>query len=140
MGNMPSQRPLEGEDAAADAPDGAPTVFGRVTRATRSLVADVRRRVSVFPDLDLAAAFRIGDDGDQPRRPPDDRSASSANLPATSDAALPARERPFTSPARSGTANPPDLATTEKDGRLSVYYPDRDGAVITSDTYERVRR
>lgn len=137
MGNTPSQRPFEGEDSEGGMPDAAPTAFGRFARATRSVVAGLRRRLSVFPNLDLAAAFRFEENGEMPRRPPED---DDANLPATSESALPARDRPFTAPARDDTANPPDLAAREEDGRLSVYYPDREGAEITSDTYERVER
>jgi hypothetical protein len=142
MGNMPSQRPPEGTESEGDAPDAGTGVFGRVARGAHSLVAAVSRRLSILPDLDLTTAFRLNDERDMPRRPLAGTAQrdTEAKLPATTESALPARDRPFTSPSREGTANPPDLSATERDGRLSVYYPGRDGAKITSDTYERVKR
>jgi len=142
MGNMPSQRPPEGADSEGDASNTGTSVFGLVARGAHSVVAAVGRRMSILPDLDLTAAFRLDDDEEIPECPlaeTADRDTE-AKLPATSESALPARDRPFTAPARENTANPPDLSATERDGRLSVYYPGRDGAKITSDTYERVER
>ena len=140
MGNTPTQQPFEGDSPGADESGAGASVRETVVGFVRATLDSVRRRISVFPSLNLASAFVVDDD--------DAAVVESRRLrPASPDeaddthAALPARSLPLVQPARdTGQENEPDLEATEEDGQLSIYYPDRANARITSDTWEDVER
>jgi hypothetical protein len=115
-----------------------------VTDAVGTAVDRLRSRVSVFSALDFGRAFHIEEDPPLPTTP-EDEPESEPGLVTTdadeADDALPRRKRPLTQPVRDRSVdNGPDLQATEEDGELSIYYPDREEATITSDTYHRVDR
>ncbi|WP_336003113.1 hypothetical protein [Halorientalis halophila] len=140
MGNTPTQQPYEGDSPSGeDSPAGASlreTVVGYV----RGALAGLRRRVSVFPSLELGSAFSVSEaDVAESRRlrTPD---ADESDGQGQSLASIPDRDLPLVEPARdTGQENAPDLeATEDEDGRLAIYYPDSADARITSDTWETV--
>ena len=149
MGNTPTQQPFEGDSSDGDESTAGASLWTRVTGAVHSFVAGVRRRLSVFSDLDFGRAFRV-DDGSVDRRSrlpgevADEDAHDRPPLPqvgtSTSDG-FPKRDRPLTQPVRDREFdNAPDLEACEEDGRLSIFYPDADDATITSDTWEDVQR
>lgn len=149
MGNTPSQRPVSGGSSPTDEPTASASLLGKVTGAVRSFLGGVRTRLSVFSALDLGSAFRLdGDeagrdaDGDDRREAPPLEAAAGRTDHSSADVdGFPARDRPLSRPARdSDDSNGPDLRATEDDGRLSIYYPDREDARISSDTWQRIER
>ncbi|RXK49162.1 hypothetical protein [Halorientalis pallida] len=141
MGNTPTQQPFEGDSPDADEPGAGASVREAVVGFVRSTLGSVRRRLSVFPSLNLASAFVVEEaDVAESRRL---RPATRDEEGATDDTQTTFQNRsvPLVQPARdTGQENAPDLEATEEDGRLSIYYPDRTDARITSDTWEDVER
>lgn len=132
MGNKPSHRSFEGDSAGVSDPDSGRTALGRLIGIVRGLVGGPYRRF--VADLGHGGTSRSDGHSESGRR--EDEQVATPAVPP-----FPQRDRPFTRPARDrGTANPSDLRATEENGRLSIYYPDRDGAEITSDTWERIDR
>ncbi|WP_424019069.1 hypothetical protein ACOZ4N_06250 [Halorientalis pallida] len=139
MGNTPTQQPYEGDSPGADESDAGGSVREAVVGFVRSTLGRVRRRISVFPTLNLASAFVVDDTevADSRRLRPAHRDEDVD--PDDTQPALPDRSLPLVQPARdTGQENAPDLEATEDDGQLSIYYPDRADARITSDTWEDV--
>lgn len=139
MGNKPSHRPFEGESPGVNEPDRGGTALGRVFGIVHGLVDGLRRRVAGDRGEGRERAARAPDAEEKAGDPdPDRREDGRVTSAATS---FPRRDRPLTRPSRDGKDdNPPDLRSRTEDGRLSIYYPDRGGAEITSDTWERVDR
>ncbi|SEP22872.1 hypothetical protein SAMN05216388_10494 [Halorientalis persicus] len=143
MGNTPTQQPFEGDSPGADESGAGASVRETVVGFVRATLDSVRRRVSVFPSLNLASAFVVDDDDaavveSRRLRPADPDEGDDAD---DTHAALPARSLPLVQPARdTSRENGPDLEATEEDGQLSIYYPERANARITSDTWEDVER
>lgn len=134
MGNTPSQQPFEDETSKAGDPDAGDTVFGRVAAAVRSLFVGVRRRWTAVVEEDGPGTRSSDGDGRG-------QQSTDSLVPARTERSLPAREQPFTRPPTDGDrSNALELEAREEDGRLSIYYPDHDGAKITSDTWQRVER
>ena len=143
MGHTPSQQPSDGDPERVPTTGDDAAVVGRVRRRLTAFVDGVRRRLSVFSDLDLAAAFSVEDESTDVLGRPSRGQSEEEPLPVqrTEETALaiPERAVPFTRPARdTDDENPPDLECTEQDGSLSIYHPEHEGAEITSDTYHRV--
>ncbi|SDE79265.1 hypothetical protein [Halorientalis regularis] len=139
MGNTPTQQPYEGDAPGADESGAGGSVREAMVGFVRSTLESVRRRISVFPSLNLASAFAVDDTevADSRRLRPAPRDEETG--PDDTQPALPDRSLPLVQPARdTGQENPPDLEATEDDGQLSIYYPDRADARITSDTWEDV--
>ncbi|MFB6164822.1 MAG: hypothetical protein ABEJ31_06650 [Haloarculaceae archaeon] len=136
MGNTPTQEPVSNGSSTAGDAAASRSLLGSLRGAVGSVVGGVRARLSVFSTLEFGPAFRLdGEDGQRPSAPRRGRRGGTTG----SAGALPPRERPFSHPARDG-ANQPDLRATEERGQLSIYYPDREDATITSDTWQRVER
>jgi hypothetical protein len=140
MGNTPTQQPFEGDSPDADESGAGTSVREAVVGFVRSTLDGARRRLSVFPSLNLGSAFAIDDRNvTQSRRL---SRAGSDEAPSPNDeppARFPERQLPLVQPARdTDRENAPDLEAAEEDGRLAIYYPDRRDARITSDTWEAV--
>lgn len=148
MGNSPTQKPFEDDASEPEAAAAGAPLSARVVSAVRSVVTTVRTKCSVFSNLDFAGAFRVeeedvtvgdesGTSSDAESEPPSQVSIQRSTHP------FPARDQPFTQPVRDrDVANPPDLRASEADDtdEISIYYPDRPAATITSDTWEDVER
>lgn len=132
MGNKPSHRTFEGEPSGVSDPDSDGTALSRLLGIVRGLVGGLYRWSVVHPG---GSGGSNTPEGQVPERHDDGHVQTPVASP------FPQRDCPFTRPARNrGSANPSDLRATEENGRLSIYYPDRDGAEITSDTWEQVQR
>ncbi|MFB6084736.1 MAG: hypothetical protein ABEJ94_10885 [Halorientalis sp.] len=140
MGNTPTQKPFEGDTPEGEESGVGTSVREAVIGVVRSTFDGVRRRLSVFPSLNLGSAFVVDDAPVAERR---------RSRPARSDgddgaeegaiAPFPDRQRPLVQPVRdSGAENTPDLESTEEDGRLAIYYPEQTDARIASDTWEEI--
>jgi hypothetical protein len=143
MGNTPTQQPFEGDSPDADESGASASVRETVVGFVRSTLDSVRRRLSVFQSLNLASAFVVEESelADSRRLRPADRDEEASEDHGDPPPAFPERSVPLVQPARdTGQENAPDLEATEEDGQLSIYYPDRSDARITSDTWEDVER
>ena len=145
LGNTPTQQPFEGDAPDVDESGPGTSLREAVVGLVRSALDSARRRLSVFPTLDLGTAFvadesEVADDhrlrvhGGTDEGAADDTGSETEAL-----VRYPDREVPLVQPARdTGRANAPDLEASEENGRLAIYYPEQSGARITSDTWEEV--
>lgn len=139
MGNSPTQKPFEGDPSEPGAEAAGAALSERVVSAVRSLATTVRSKCSVFSNLDFADAFRIETEDVTAG----DETAHQTPTESPTPSEFPARDQPFTHPVRErDAANPPELRAREDadTDELSIYYPDRPNATITSDTWEDVER
>jgi hypothetical protein len=97
----------------------------------------------VFPSLNLASAFAV-DESDVPesrRLRSADSNEEGRPENCDTETTFPNRSLPLVQPARdTGSTNEPDLEARKNNGQLSIYYPDRTDARITSDTWKDVER
>jgi hypothetical protein len=144
MGNTPTHHPVPDDDSTADDSSSRSTLRGTVFGPVRGLVTSVRRHLSVFPSLTLGRAFgRSGRDIDATATEEVTQSdhTDTPILGAPASSPLPPRDRPLTEPDRNRDPdNGPELEASESNGQLSIYYPDRQGATLTSDTWQNVER
>jgi len=146
MGNTPTHHSVEDDSSGVEESTTGTPVRTRVVGAVSAVVGSVRRQLSVFSSLDFADAFQVEEDEYGARAETTDVPATRSAQPPVptspttrSSMALPKRDTPLTRPVRNtGGTNQPDLEAAEEDGDLSIYYPERSDATITSDTWNRV--